>query len=131
MRTHVVVLVALLFAVLAPAVDHHSAEHEPWHGHMLFGGVAALSRAHAHGYLRTHKHPAADQSAGVAAQTPDEVVSVPASQGVSGFETGGVSVIGAGGMALLVPPLTSAALLPQAVLPVAALTRTPDPPPQF
>ncbi len=124
------VLVAMLFAVLAPAFDHHSAEHEPWHGHMLFGGAAALAQAHAHGYLRPHPHPAADQSAGMAAQTPAEVVSVPASRGISGFETGGVSVIGHDGMALLVPPLMSAGLLPQAVLPVAALTRIPDPPPQ-
>ena len=130
MRTHVAVLVALLLAVLAPAFDHHSAEHEPWHGHLLFGGAAPLTLVHNHGYLRTHQHPAPDHSAGMSAQTSDEVVSVPASQGASGFETGGVPLIGPADSALLAPRLMTATLLPEAVLPEGAHTRIPEPPPQ-
>jgi hypothetical protein len=47
------VVLSLLLCVIAPAYDHHAAERDPWHGHLV-GHGSQPAAAHSHGSVHGH-----------------------------------------------------------------------------
>lgn len=62
----VALLGLLLFPALAPALDHHFAERQPWHGH-LYTGHALPEHSHLAGAWHSHGHRPADEGPRAAA----------------------------------------------------------------
>lgn len=57
------VVLSLLTCLLAPAFDHHAAERDPWHGHLVRHGSQSL--VHLHSYDRLHAHPEAPEQGAI------------------------------------------------------------------
>jgi hypothetical protein len=57
---HLLLLVTLGLSFVLPLVDHHAAERDPWHDHIVLGGSQAQQVAtlhdHSHGYEHSHSH---------------------------------------------------------------------------
>lgn len=142
LAVHLVVLIALGLGVSLPLLDHHVAERNPWHDHVVVAG-SGLDREHAlafhrHGFETPHAHgPATDaltwslerQGAGEGAT----VIVVQYDDGV-----GGSSSVGTG--PVLLPSKWPAPLPPQfsnqrsfALVPaiLGTVLPLPDPPPRI
>lgn len=57
---HLLVLVALGLTFVLPLVDHHAAERDPAHSHLVWGGTASQRASaietHRHEYEQPHHH---------------------------------------------------------------------------
>ncbi len=61
----VLVLVAIAASMVAPVLDHHAAEREPGHSHLVLGSAVEGAHAlatHLHGYELPHSHSPTGQA---------------------------------------------------------------------
>ena len=80
-------LVAVAVSVIAPLLDHHAAERDPGHSHLVIGPVADGASAlasHGHGYEHPHSHSPMGRSQ-AALQSSDglQVVAISGGEGAS------------------------------------------------
>jgi hypothetical protein len=82
-------LVAVAVSVIAPLLDHHAAERQPKHSHLVIGlvadGVRALA-SHGHGYEQPHSHsPMGRSQAAPRSSDGLQVVVISGGEGASAY----------------------------------------------
>ncbi|MPZ15464.1 MAG: hypothetical protein GEU73_13760 [Chloroflexi bacterium] len=137
-----VLLLSLALCIALPLLDHHAAERDPLHGHLVLSGSAAAQAqalaSHHHSFEAAHAHvvsPALLEPSDVDRELTGDAPRVIVLQGWDGSDVASVS--GAGLLLLapdwpeLAPPrLSEARLFPRLSPLVTVALPTPEPPPR-
>lgn len=147
---HLTILLALWFSFALSLIDHHAAERDPWHRHVVLGGspgnFTQILASHRHVYEQPHHHdwdqlpqqaPLVGKSSLAHADHHGDEPQVIAVQNLDGA---GVSLLGSFGKALLtsgwlmlalLPPLLVLGRIAPSMLPLQGIVLPiPNPPPR-
>jgi hypothetical protein len=133
---HLLLLVTLGLSFVLPLVDHHAAERDPWHDHIILGGTHAQQVAalhdHTHGYEHSHSH-AADSAALISSTNAAQVLAMTSRDGHSPLAIGFMGKAVAVPAALYVPNRLSLEEVawPESLVIAGLTARVPAPPPRL